>query len=100
MELKDGDVRSYTVTPEDFGVTPVSVEAVRGGDAACNATIIEQVLRGESGPRRDVVLMNAAAALVAGGVAGSLKDGFALAGQSIDSGEALRKLQGLREFSK
>jgi anthranilate phosphoribosyltransferase len=99
MQVYRGVQKSYTITPEDFGVVPAPVETLRGGDAPANATIIEGVLRGDRGPRRDVVRMNAAAAIVAGGVAESLQEGFRLAGESIDSGAALKKLLELRELS-
>lgn len=75
-------------------------ETLRGGDARTNAGIIESILKGEKGPRRDVVLINAAAALVAAGAAVSLKEGFKAAADSIDSKAAWNKLQNLREFSK
>src|SRR5206468_5143445 len=78
MELNRGDIREYMISPEDFGVSAVSVESIRGGDAAENAATIEALFRGESGPKRDVVLMNAAAAIVAGGAAQSLREGFLL----------------------
>ena len=99
-ELKRGEIRSYAVSPDDFGVAVASLDAIRGGDATANAALIEGLLRGDRGPRRDVVLMNAAAAIVAGGAAESLKEGFQLAAESVDSGSALRKLQALRELSK
>jgi len=75
------------------------VESLRGGDATANAAIIENILKGERGPKRDVVLMNAAAAIVIGGLASAPKEGFRLAEKSIDSGMAFRKLQSLREIS-
>jgi len=76
------------------------MEALRGGDAKANAGIIESVLKGEKSPRRDVVLINAAAALVAAGAAASLKEGFKAAADSIDRGAAVNKLHSLRELSK
>ena len=76
------------------------MKTLRGGDAKTNASIIESILQGEKSPRRDVVLINAAAALVAAGAAESLKDGFRAAGNSIDSRAALSALQSLRELSK
>jgi anthranilate phosphoribosyltransferase len=100
MELNRGDIREYTISPEDFGVSAVSVESIRGGDAAENAATIEALFRGERGPKRDVVLMNAAAAIVAGGAAQSLREGFRLAVHSVDSGAAAMKLANLRELSK
>jgi anthranilate phosphoribosyltransferase len=100
IELGNGVLRHSTITPEDFGATRASMETLRGGDARTNAGIIESVLKGEKGPRRDVVLINAAAALVAAGAAASLKEGFKGAADSIDSKAAWDKLQSLREFSK
>lgn len=99
VELRGGEMRRFSIKPEDFGLTPSSIDAIRGGDAATNAAIIENVLKGEKGPRRDVVLMNAAAAIVAGGMATTLKEGIRAAEQSIDSGMALKKLRELREFA-
>ena len=100
IELRDGGLRSYVISPEDFGVTPASAESIRGGDAAENAAIIEAILKGEQGPRRDVVLMNAAPALVASGATASLKDGYMSAAVSIDSGAALDKLLAVRKLSQ
>ena len=78
---------------------PTPTEAILGGDAAENAKIIEAILRGERGPRRDVVLLNAAPAIVAGGAAKTWKEGIQLAAESIDSGTAFKKLEELRTFS-
>jgi anthranilate phosphoribosyltransferase len=99
-ELVDGEVKSFTISPEDFGFFSESASKIQGGDAAANAGIIEKVCRGERGPCRDVVVLNAAPAIVAGGAADSLKEGIRLAEHSIDSGAALKKLQDLREYSK
>ena len=92
-ELRDGAVRSYTVTPEDFGLRRAPLEAIRGGDAKANAEIIHKILGRsllyrEHGPHRDIVLANAAAALVAAGRATDFLDGVRLAAESIDSGAA------------
>jgi anthranilate phosphoribosyltransferase len=99
VELRRGYMRRFSITPEDFGVTPNPIATILGGDAKTNAAIIENVLRGERGPRRDVVLINAAAAIVAGGAATNLKEGFRAAENSVDSGAAVKKLQELRAFS-
>jgi len=99
-ELAKGEIRFYTVTPEDFGLASAAPDSVRRGDVPANAAMIEAVLRGERGPRRDVVLMNAAAAIVAAGAAVSLKDGFRAAADAIDSGRAHQKLEQLRELSR
>lgn len=99
VELRDGELRQFLMTPEDFGITPANIEAILGGNAAENAKIIESIFRGERGARRDVVLLNAAPALVAGGAAKSWKEGVRLAAESIDSGAALKKLEELRQLS-
>jgi anthranilate phosphoribosyltransferase len=98
VEIRQGDIRQFVMTPEDFGIAPAKIEAILGGDAAENARIIESIFRGERGPRRDVVLLNAAPAIVAGGAAKTWKEGLQMAADAIDKGEAMKKLQQLREF--
>ena len=98
-EVREGQVHTYEVTPEEFGLQRATLEDISGGDAALNATLIRDVLAGEKSARRDVVLLNAAAALVAAGRADHLRDGVPLAANAIDSGGALKKLDGLIEFS-
>jgi len=99
-EVHEGAVRTYVVRPEDFGMARASIKDLAGGDREQNAEIIRAVLGGEPGPRRDIVLMNAAAALVAGARARDLKDGVAVAAQSIDSGAARGKLDALVTLSR
>ena len=99
VELRDGELRQFIMSPEDFGITPAKIEAILGGDAAENAKIVESIFRGEPGARRDVVLLNSAPALVAGGAAKTWKEGIRLAAESIDSGAALKKLEELRHLS-
>jgi len=99
-EVHQGVVRSSRVRPEDFGLPRATIRDLRGGDRGENAQIIRLVLGGEPGPRRDIVLMNAAAALVAGGKARDLKEGVGMASQSIDSGAAASKLAALVERSQ
>jgi len=99
-EVHEGVVRSSTVRPEDFGLSRATIQDLRGGDREENAEIIRRVLAGEPGPRRDIVLMNAAAALVVGGKARDFKEGVALAARSIDSGAAAAKLAGLIALSQ
>jgi anthranilate phosphoribosyltransferase len=99
-EVHEGVVRSSTVRPEDFGLPRASLHDLRGGDREENAAIVRQVLAAEAGPRRDIVLMNAAAALVVGGKAHDFKEGVTLAAQSIDSGAAAAKLAGLITLSQ
>lgn len=96
-ELCDGQVRTYTLTPEDAGLRRAPIEAIRGGDVGRNVAIARAILDGETGPARDVVLLNAAAALRVAGEAEDLKDGVARAAQAIDCGAAKRVLQGLRD---
>jgi anthranilate phosphoribosyltransferase len=99
-EVRDGAVRSYTVTPEDFGMQRAPFQEIAGGDAPSNAEKIRAILEGQPGPRRDIVLANAAAALVAAGSAKDFLDGVRRAAQAIDSGAAREKLAALIEFSK
>lgn len=97
-ELSGGGVRTYRVTPDNFGVKRAKPEDIKGGDSEENASIILAVLKGEKGPRRDIVLINSSAALVAACRAPDFASGVKLAEQSIDSGGALRKLESLREM--
>ena len=99
-EVREGLVRTFSVRPEDFGMTRASIRDLQGGDREQNAQIIRALLEGEPGPRRDIVLMNAAAALVAGARARDLKDGVGQAAQSIDNGAARAKLQALVALSQ
>jgi anthranilate phosphoribosyltransferase len=99
-EVREGLVRTFTVRPEDFGMPRASIKDLQGGDREQNAQIIRALLEGEPGPRRDIVLMNAAAALLAGARARDLKEGVTLAAQSIDGGAARRTLQALVALSQ
>ncbi len=98
-ELKYNKVDNYTVVPEDFGFKRASIEDIKGGNAKENAEIVLSILEGEKGAKRDIVLMNASAALVASGKAKDFKEGVKLASHSIDSGLALKKLELLREYT-
>ena len=93
--LEHGKIRTFEVTPEAAGLKRVKPEALRGGDAAQNAEALLDVLKGKAGPFRDVSVLNAAAALIVAGKAKDLKEGAALAGKSIDSGEAEGRLDRL-----
>ena len=93
-------VRSYAVTPEEFGVARAPLEAIAGGDAAENAEMIRAVLAGERGARRDIVVANASAALVAAGRAADFREGAQRAAEAIDSGAARKALEALVEFVK
>ncbi|SVA83615.1 uncharacterized protein METZ01_LOCUS136469 [marine metagenome] len=98
-ELADGATKTYDVTPEDFGLQRVSVDQLAGGDAAQNAAILTSILDGELGPAADVVVMNAAAAIVAGGVSQDLASGVKVARDSIEFGKARASLDRLRDVS-
>ncbi|HUX85707.1 MAG TPA: anthranilate phosphoribosyltransferase [Chloroflexota bacterium] len=91
-EVRDGEVQNYRVVPEDFGFGRATIDEILGGDAVTNAGLTRAVLTGANGPRRAVVLLNAAAALLAADLADDLADGIRLAEQSIDSGAANERL--------
>ena len=99
-DVRPDSVKRYRVKPQDFGVARARREDLAGGDAAENAKIIRGVLESESGPRRDFVCINAAAALVAAGRAPDFRKATRLAAKAIDSGLARAKLQALIEFSR
>ncbi len=96
-ELKNGDIKEYTVTPIEAGLASAPLAAIQGGDAWENAVILNRILQGEKGPKRDIVLFNAAGALYAGGLASSLEEGTVRAASSIDSGAAYKKLNEYKE---
>ena len=98
-EVKPTGIRMSAITPEHFGFTRCGMEALRGGDAATNATIVRSVLAGEKGPRRDIVLLNAGFALVAAERATTPQEGIALAAEAIDSGRAMQQLEKLVELT-
>ena len=99
-EVREGKVRTFGVRPEDFGLPRASIRDLQGGDREQNAQIIRSILAGEPGPKRDIVLMNAAAALVVAGRAQSFKEGVSLAAKSVDSGAARSKLESLVALSQ
>jgi len=98
-EVRGETVKRFTVTPEDFGVARASLDSVGGGTAAENADLIRRILEDEPGPGRDIVVVNAAAALVAAGVAGNFREGAGLASFVISSGAAGEKLASLAKFT-
>ncbi|HLZ91038.1 MAG TPA: anthranilate phosphoribosyltransferase [Candidatus Acidoferrum sp.] len=98
-EVWAGEIRRYTVTPEDFGVTRAPLEAIAGGTPQENAEIITRLFAGEPGPRRDMVVINAAAALVAANRASDFLEGAQLAAKALSSGAAQEKLLALKTFS-
>jgi anthranilate phosphoribosyltransferase len=95
-ELRNGNVATYTISPEQFGIEKTTVDVLRGGEAPANAAITMKVLKGASGPLRDIVLLNSSAALLASNKAESFDEGIKLAAESIDSGKALEKLEALK----
>lgn len=99
-EVRNGTVRSYEIAPEQFGIERSPMESLMGGDATQNAAVIRAILAGEQSAKRDVALLNAAAALVAAGRVDTIGDGLPLAKQSIDSGKAAEKLAALVRFSQ
>jgi len=98
-ELKNNRLRTYYITPEKFGIRRARLDDIEGGDAQENAKIVLSVLKGERGARRDIVLLNAAAAIVAGFKVKNFKEGIKIAAESIDSGNALDKLMRLIEIT-
>ena len=98
-ELKNGSVKNYEVTPEEMGLTRGKPDSLKGGAAKDNANLLLGIFSGKKGPCRDIVLMNAAAALLAGDKVTTLGQGIVLAAEAIDSGKALRKVQELVKFS-
>ncbi len=98
-EMKGGAVTTFEISPEDVGISRAEPADLKGGDAETNAAAIRAVLGGEAGPFRDIVLMNAGAALVVAGKADDLAAGVARAAQSIDEGAALDRLRKLVEVS-
>lgn len=96
-EYRDGAVREFTLTPEEVGLPRARIADLVGGSPARNAAALRRLLNGETGPYRDIVLLNAAAALVVGETSGSLRDGVAQAARIIDDGRALDALDRLVE---
>jgi len=100
FEIAGGRVARSTLTPADFGVPVAHTEDLKGGDPACNAEIAREVLSGGRGPRRDIVLVNSSAALVAAGKAADFREGMDVAARSIDSGAAQAKVEALAKFTQ
>jgi anthranilate phosphoribosyltransferase len=98
-ELRGGEVKEYTVEPEQFGFKACRLEELHGGNPDESAAIVRGVLESKKGPARDVVLLNSGAALYVSGSAGTIQDGIPLAAESIDSGKARRKLAELVEMT-
>ena len=98
-ELVDGEVNTYTLDPTELGIPMAQSSDLKGGTPKENAEMTLSILKGDTGPKRDIVLLNAAAAIVAGGKAADIAAGLAVAAESIDSGRALEKLEGLKAKS-
>ncbi|NNK56230.1 MAG: anthranilate phosphoribosyltransferase [Desulfofustis sp.] len=100
-DFKEGRVSSYQITPEEFGLTRAAIEDLQGGsDAAGSARMMKDILSGELGPKREMVLLNAGAALMAAGKAKDIGGGIALAADCIDSGKAVNTLESLVSYSQ
>ena len=97
--LRNGEIKSFDIEPENFGMKRADRESIKGGNAKENARIINEVLHGKPGPRRDVVLLNASAAFVVAGLDSRLEDGVMRAASVIDSGNARKKLDELAKFT-
>ena len=98
--VSNGSIETFWLDPQELGLPRSSLTDLHGGTPEDNAAIIRRVFEGESGPRRDVVLLNAAALLLAAGAARDMQDGLGLAGDAVDSGRALRKVDALIAFSQ
>jgi len=99
-EVREGTVRRFIIAPEDFGLSRAPLEAIRGGTPQDNATLIHSLLAGEPGPRLDIAIANAAAALVVAGLAEDFRAAAELARRAIHSGQAHKKLEQLKTFSR
>jgi len=99
-QIKNREITTYYIRPEDLGLRRYELKDIKGGDAKVNAEITLNILRGKDGPQRLIVLVNTAAALIVGGMAKDMRDGIKIAAETIDSGTALKKLEGLREYTK
>jgi anthranilate phosphoribosyltransferase len=98
--LRDGEINTFDITPEEYGFKRARSEDIVGGNARKNALIIGEILEGQSGPKRDMVLLNAAAAFVAAGLDGEFNEGIERAKDAIDSGHAREKLEALVSFTQ
>lgn len=99
-ELKDGNIKSYYIEPADFGMEKMKKADIEGADSTVNADIIKSIFNGEKGAKRDIVVLNAAAALYVGKKADSIKDGIKIAEEIIDSGKVIKKLEEFVAYTK
>lgn len=93
------EITTYYIKPEDLGLCRYELKDIKGGDAKVNAEITLNILKGKDGPQRLIVIINAAAALIVGGIAKDMRDGIKIAAETIDSGAALKKLEDLRKYT-
>lgn len=98
LEIENGEVKPWIFHPEDLGVPLASTDDLTGGNADENAAIVVRILEGVKGPQRDIVLVNAAFAILAAGAASTLEEAYRLAVESVESGRALARLEALRSF--
>jgi anthranilate phosphoribosyltransferase len=98
--LKEGNIHTFNISPEEYGLKRGTIQDIRGGNAKENADIIRRILSGEKGPKRDMVLLNAAAAFVVGGLEVDLRAGIGRAEEAIDAGRAAQKLDALVQFTQ
>lgn len=98
-ELFRGEIKNYTLEPDNFGFQRAKIEDIKGGEPGVNAKITVDVLRGQKGPQRDFVLLNSGAVIYVSGKACSIEEGMGLAEKSIDSGEAMKKLETLKKMT-
>jgi anthranilate phosphoribosyltransferase len=98
-EVKEGSIRRFVLTPDDFGLRSVPLNALLGGTPEENAAFLRQLFEGKTGPHQDVVLLNTAAALVVTGIAGDLREAMELASKALASGAVLHKLEHLKSFT-
>jgi len=99
-ELRNSKIKTYKAKPEGFGFRRASIRDIAGGDLKYNAKVVTDVLKGEKGPKRDIVVLNAAAGIYVGGRADSIKEGISIAEESLDSGAAYEKLVALIKESQ
>jgi anthranilate phosphoribosyltransferase len=97
--FKDGKTENFYIRPEDFGIMRSKIENIRGGSREANAAITLSILSGEEGPRRDIVLINSAVAIVIAGKTGDFKTAFDIATDAVDSGRALKKLEEIKKVT-
>jgi len=99
-EFENGNFKTFTISPEDFGIERASLSELKGSDSVSNAEVALEILKGNHDPKRDIVLLNAGCAIYASDKVKSIREGIDLAGESIDSGRAFKKLEGLKRFSR